>query len=254
MAVSQQNLLEVNRIMSTISLLELQEKIDKKNLKAIKGTIYRRDIEFDSESNDSFDIFLDFMVQFGVKHVFYELYYFDEFDIENNLIDDEMLSLRRIPDECLHLIKKDVNEHNKKIRKMTVHIGQVVQFIAFFAYEGTTYSYEIENEELLLEGNPKDILESIMEKYENEIDNAREKKYEEHRKIKGENLVKLENELLSNEAFKKCTNIQMRKDFAYGLYFDLELNKDVYITIREVSEVAEKVWRSLKFKALNYNK
>lgn len=212
-----------------------------KGLSVYRARSAREDILF---GESQFTDFLKLISNFEVKVVFIDITELYEDEIEDNLITDfDILNTYK-----KDILQKEIQEYNQELERMRHFIGDEKEISVFFTHEGIIYSCLLLNDDFLF--IEKDVfLELLYDKYEEEIEDAKDIAVSKRREQLDEYFSKVRNYLLNNEAFKKCKNKNLRRAFIFNaLREDEDLAKlePPYTTAASIMDVVEDVWRKLK--------
>lgn len=206
--------------------------------------------------NDLYDIdnFIDFIHSQKINVVFgSEL--FD--DAEDYLITEELIEEklgRYLAEEMGNIIINEIEEYNKKVNEIDFNKPSIYTIACL--YEGQYFYIRVGidrgiNESFLLEADKK--LEEIIANNERNI----QKKKQEKRKIIIQLKEELEEIILNDEEFSKCTNKLLRKNYIKELLVKkldshFEPLKKIWVgeTLRgihqEPIDMVEILWRKIK--------
>lgn len=189
---------------------KLLSSIEKEGLHSFKVT---GDLEIDSLillSSNTIDELIRFARVNNIKSIFYNYFYSDK---ELYLIDLE--EIEYLTDEPIYnFLKNDITNHNKKIRN--IDFEKPIGLEIFVIYQSSKvgilyYDNWIEAEELL---DSEEQLEYFEQKYEQSIQDEREKKEEEFKALK----IKFEEYLLNDDEFILCTNKTLRSNYSMNVF------------------------------------
>ncbi|MCW3793907.1 hypothetical protein OM416_20140 [Paenibacillus sp. LS1] len=162
--------------------------------------------------------FLKLVALWKTSVIFYDIQRLEEFEIEDQLINDNDLN-RRPLGYVKEEVSNKVREFNESQNRLRVHIGEEQEITLFLAHEGMMYCFEHSNDERY----PKDkeqFIEGLLEQYEDEIEALKEKESSEHLKLFRQRIEHLRNFLIEEKDFHMCTNVGARKAFVRNLDID----------------------------------
>jgi hypothetical protein len=213
-------------------------------LPEIKGSI----MEFNS-LND----LISYALANNINSILYRYLYLYE---EMLSITDETFKELHLNSEIIHIIQNDVDEYNGKLKNLdySTPIGLEIYCI----YNGMTFYFEDKNYWFLEMGYgfPKDDCVSIIEKYENKINEEFSKKSEKI--IEGRN--KLEEIIMEDINFYNCTNHNLRRKYAVELMDSGKVDKFLFYKEQgglidyTIETFIEYIWRKYKDNIEAYRK
>lgn len=231
---------------------KLLSSIEKEGLHGFKVT---GNLDIDSLlllSSNTIDELIRFARANNIKSIFYNYLYTDE---ELYLIDSE--EIEYLIDESIYsLLKKDITNHNKKIKN--IDFERPIALEIFVIYQSSKvgilyYDNWIEAEELL---HAEEQLEKFEQKYEQLLQDKREKEEEQFKDLK----IKFEEYLLNDDDFILCTNKTLRSHYKMTIFDKEEASEYKCIFMKQMgfgrSEIdyfnlglfIEMVWRKYKAK------
>lgn len=185
---------------------KLLEVLEKENIYAFKADVdldYEKFILLQSESIDEL---IKFAKVNNINSIFYNYIYYSEYDYKFDLEEVEL----NTDEDIFKLIKKDISDHNEKIDKIDFSKPRVA--VIYVVYQGEKIGlmiidYWLEEDEEILERD--DQLECFIEKYEDILQEKKQKEEEQLDDLK----MEFEEYLLSDREFFNCTNQTLRKHY-----------------------------------------
>lgn len=232
--------------MPNLSSEYILQQLQSNNIKTFKASTTYSDILLDSTSDDSFPNLLSLLKELNVNHVFYNILYLEEDEIDVNLITTSMLLRKGINQYNRHIVESKINDFNDTQLSLRKHVGEEQKIHLFFPVNGILYGFIIFNHDLI-PNDPDEFIEDLLIEHGEILDEVEEEESSKKEIEKQEKFQWLADELSKSDNFKKCTNKNLRRDFAYGVIRERKDFYDgAYIAVSEIVDVVERVWRDYK--------
>jgi len=229
-----------------VDSIQIINKLSSMGINVVKG--YKKDthIYFDHEQPGSLELFYEFIQTYSIKFVFYNLDILTEDAIEVSLIDEVMLANKGIPSAFISTIQASVNDCNNRNSQLRSQIGQEQSVNLFVAIDGIIYSYLL-MDDAMYPLDPEEFINVLIEEHGETIEMIQLEKARDRREVKDLYLQKIEKHILNDEAFKKCTNANLRREYICRIYEQTKPLDLPNITTYELNQFIDKVWRSYKY-------
>lgn len=202
-----------------------------------------------NESNSMQLMTIEDLVTFSCKHnidtVFYNYTFIDE-DVLS--ITEEVTSNLRLDEDTLSVLQDKFDEYNESLLKLD--FNKPVNLKVYCVYQGVIFfvqeeDYWFETEEY---GMPERTCVELSTKYLEEIITEKENK----KQMINDARSKLREQILFDEEFHKCTNLQLRRMYANKMFQNNKDNQNLFYSEKEglyditILTFIEDVWREYK--------
>lgn len=217
-------------------------------LKAMKLDVYETvsDVEQDSSIQLlNFDELCRFIQKHNVDTVFYHYAYTSSEALE---IDNEVIEQLNVDGDMLEVLEEKFDEYNKSILKLD--FGKPYSLTIYCTYQNFVYfvteiDFWFKDEGIEL---PLQAAISLVNKYRDDI--IETKKSARQKRDHGR--TQLRNQILNDENFHKCSNIQLRRAYAQKLFNgnhelqSLFSSKEHGLYDIPIQTFIEEIWREYK--------
>lgn len=186
----------------------------------------------------------------NIKNIFYHYVYIDE---DFLIINEHTIRSCNIDDKSLKVLQKDFDKYNKKVSKLD--FNKPIGLCIYCLYQGLILS--VKQNDFWCEdegfGDPELACEKIIE---NHLETIKQQKQEILKEIKRKR-EELKQQILDDEEFHLCTNLQLRRNYANrkiaknkenyslfahhgGTWYDIPVNDFIELLWKEYSKTKNK--------------
>lgn len=203
---------------------------------------------------NSLDELIEFAKLSNIKVAFYS------FEMETEeIIDEELLEEHSLSEEALKIIQNDISDYNKAVKEL--NFDEPVDITIGFFLDNIYYYYEEQEDVYERNGleRPEDQLITILDEKDSELLKiwVEEKKREElerkdEEEIRDNIFHQLMEEILSDEEFSQCTNVDSRRMYIQIFMRKKNLSDSFFFKYGATPlQFINYVWNMYKFRKKN---
>lgn len=209
---------------------------------------YKLNTEF-NETNTMQLMTLEDLVEFSSKHKIDTMFYNYTFINEDLLsITEDITSNLKLDEDTLSILQDKFDEYNERLLKLD--FNKPVYLKVYCIYQGIVFFVQ-EDDYWFIEqgfGMPETVCIELVNEYLEDILTKRENR----KQMITDARNKLSEQILNDEEFRKCTNIQLRRMYAKKIFKDSNNNQSLFYSEKDglydvpINTFIEGIWREYK--------